>query len=205
MTFTTTFRTLSFASLALLGTAAMAQQGVLPAQSSIEFTAKQLGVPLKGHFKQFEAQLQFDVAKPETSKIVFTVDTGSATMGSKETDSNLLSADWFNVGQFPKATFDSTAVKALGDGKYQIDGTLTIKGQSQPVSVPVTLTQSGDITTATGHAYTRSAMFRRNHCLVDNADLLLAAYDGQPGGTAMTCELARRYDVPVMKIKPNVN
>lgn len=150
MTFTTTFRTLSFASLALLGTAAMAQQAVLPAQSSIEFTAKQLGVPLKGHFKQFEAQLQFDAARPETSKIVFTVDTGSATMGSKETDSNLLSADWFNVGQFPKATFDSTAVKALGDGKYQIDGTLTIKGQSQPVSVPVTLTQSGDITTATG-------------------------------------------------------
>ena len=62
-----------------------------------------------------------------------------------------------------------------------------------------------DITTATGHAYTKSAMFRRNHYLVDNADLLLAAYDGQPGGTAMTCELARRYDVPVMKIKPTVN
>ena len=48
-----------------------------------------------------------------------------------------------------------------------------------------------DITTATGHTYTRSAMFRRNHYLVDNADLLLAAYDGQSGGTAMTCELAR--------------
>ena len=62
-----------------------------------------------------------------------------------------------------------------------------------------------DITTATGHAYTRSAMFRRNHYLVDNADLLLAAFDGQPGGTAMTCELARHYDVPVMKIKPTVN
>ena len=62
-----------------------------------------------------------------------------------------------------------------------------------------------DITTATGHAYTKSAMFRRNHYLVDNADLLLAAYDGQPGGTAMTCELARRYDVPVMKIKPTLN
>ena len=62
-----------------------------------------------------------------------------------------------------------------------------------------------DITTATGHTYTRSAMFRRNHYLVDNADLLLAAFDGQPGGTAMTCELARRYDVPAMKIKPTPN
>lgn len=67
------------------------------------------------------------------------------------------------------------------------------------------LFEQADVTTATGHAYTRSAMFRRNHYLVDNADLLLAAYDGQSGGTAMTCELARRCDVPVMKIKPTLN
>ena len=43
-----------------------------------------------------------------------------------------------------------------------------------------------DIVTATGHAYTKSCMFTRKRYLVDNADLLLAAYDGQPGGTQMT-------------------
>lgn len=149
-TFTTTLRCAVLASAALLGSAAMAAQALVHAQSSIQFTAKQLGVPLNGHFKQFDAQVQFDTAKPETSKIRFTVDTGSATMGSKETDSNLVSADWFNVAKFPKATFDSTAVKALGGGKYQVDGTLTIKGNAQKVSVPVQLTQSGATTTATG-------------------------------------------------------
>ncbi len=149
-TFTTTLRCAVLASAALLGSAAMAAQALVPAQSSIQFTAKQLGVPLSGHFKQFDAQVQFDTAKPETSKIHFTVDTGSATMGSKETDSNLVSADWFNVAKFPKATFDSTAVKALGGGKYQVDGTLTIKGNAQKVSVPVQLTQSGTTTLATG-------------------------------------------------------
>lgn len=149
-TFTTTLRCAVLASAALLGSAAMAAQALVPAQSTIQFTAKQLGVPLNGHFKQFDAQVQFDTAKPETSKIRFTVDTGSATMGSKETDSNLVSADWFNVAKFPKATFDSTAVKALGGGKYQVDGTLTIKGNAQKVSVPVQLTQSGATTTATG-------------------------------------------------------
>lgn len=149
-TFTTTLRCAVLASAALLGSAAMAAQALVPAQSSIQFTAKQLGVPLSGHFKQFDAQVQFDTAKPETSKIHFTVDTGSATMGSKETDSNLVNADWFNVVKFPKATFDSTAVKALGGGKYQVDGTLTIKGNTQKVSVPVQLTQSGTTTLATG-------------------------------------------------------
>ena len=45
---------------------------------------------------------------------------------------------------------------------------------------------SADVLTATGHEYTRGCLFRRNRYLVDTADLLLAAYNGQPGGTAMT-------------------
>ena len=150
MTFNTTFRAVALVSATLFATAAMAAQALVPAQSSVNFTAKQMGVPLQGHFKKFDAQVNFDTAKPETSKIHFTVETGSATMGSKETDSNLLGADWFNIAKFPKATFDSTAVKALGGGKYQVDGTLTIKGNAQKVSVPVVLTQSGATTTAAG-------------------------------------------------------
>lgn len=65
------------------------------------------------------------------------------------------------------------------------------------------LFEIADITTATGREYSRNAMFTRNRYLVTNADLLLAAYDGQPGGTAMTCALAQQYHVPVIKIKPS--
>ena len=128
----------------------MAQQALVPAQSAVNFEATQMGVPIKGHFQKFDAKIAFDAAKPEASKIHFTVDTGSATMGVKETDAELPKAEWFNVAKFPQATFDSTAVKALGGGKYQVDGTLTIKGNVQKVSLPVTLTQSGTTTTAAG-------------------------------------------------------
>jgi hypothetical protein len=79
-------------------------QALVPAQSAVNFEAKQMGVPLKGHFKKFDAQIAFDAAKPESSKIHFTVDTGSATMGAKETDAELPKADWFNVAKFPQAT-----------------------------------------------------------------------------------------------------
>ena len=129
---------------------AFAQQALVPAQSAVNFEAKQMGVPIKGHFQKFDAKIAFDAAKPEASKIHFTVDTGSATMGAKETDAELPKADWFNVAKFPQATFDSSAVKALGGGKFQVDGTLTIKGNTQKVSLPVTLAQSGATTTATG-------------------------------------------------------
>ncbi len=129
---------------------AFAQQALVPAQSAVNFEAKQMGVPIKGHFQKFDAKIAFDAAKPEASKIHFTVDTGSATMGAKETDAELPKAEWFNVAKFPQATFDSSAVKALGGGKFQVDGTLTIKGNAQKVSLPVTLAQSGTTTTATG-------------------------------------------------------
>ena len=136
--------------VAAISNQALADQALVPAQSAVNFEAKQMGVPLKGHFKKFDAKIAFDAAKPEASKIHFSIDTGSATMGAKETDAELPKADWFNVAKFPQATFDSSAVKALGGGKFQVDGTLTIKGNAQKVSLPVTLTQSGATTTATG-------------------------------------------------------
>lgn len=59
-----------------------------------------------------------------------------------------------------------------------------------------------DKVTATGHRYTKACMFRRNRYLVDNADLLLAAYDGQPGGTAMTVGYAIDNKVRVLYLPP---
>ena len=71
-------------------------------------------------------------------------------MGARETDAELPKPVWFNVAQFPQATFESSAIKALGGGKFDVAGKLTIKGTSVNVSVPVALTQSGSTTTATG-------------------------------------------------------
>ena len=84
------FSALALGSAALLTTQpALAQQKLVPAQSEVQFTARQMGVPLEGHFKKFDAQVRFDPAKLATSQIAFTVDTGSATMGSRETDAEL--------------------------------------------------------------------------------------------------------------------
>src|SRR5690606_6997736 len=97
---------LAFASALLWASVpAQAQQQLVPAQSSIELSACQMGVPLQGHFKKFDAQLAFDPAKLASSRIRFTVDTGSATMGARETDAELPKPVWFNVAQFPQAVF----------------------------------------------------------------------------------------------------
>ena len=129
---------------------AFADQKLLPAQSEIVFVSKQMGVPVEGRFKKFDAQLAFDPAKPETSKIAFTVDVASATLGVPETDAELPKATWFNTSKFPQATFQSTAVKGLGGGKFEVSGTLGIKGATRNVVVPVVVTQAGATTSATG-------------------------------------------------------
>lgn len=129
---------------------AHAQQKLVPAQSEIGFVSKQMGVPVEGRFRKFDAQIAFDPAKPDTSKISFTVDLASASVGAPETDAELPKATWFNTAKFPQATFQSTAVKGLGGGKFEVSGKLSIKGTSRDVVVPVALTQSGATTSVTG-------------------------------------------------------
>ena len=148
---------LSLAATALLiAQPAFAQQKLNPAQSEVGFQFKQMGVPVDGKFTKFDAQVSFDAAKLATSKVNFTVDIASATLGDKATDAELPKAPWFNTAKFPQATFASSSIKALGAGKFEVAGKLSIKGVSQDVVVPVAMTQAGAgagaaaVTTAVG-------------------------------------------------------
>ena len=144
-------RLLPVTALALLAaTPAFAQQKLVPAESSVGFVSRQMGVPVEGHFRKLDGQITSDPAKPEAARIHLAIDTGSATLGVKETDAELPKPAWFNVAKFPQATFDAKTVKSLGGGKYEVAGQLSIKGAAHDVVVPVQLTQSGAKTTAAG-------------------------------------------------------
>jgi polyisoprenoid-binding protein YceI len=129
---------------------AAAQQKLVPAQSEIAFTSKQMGVPVDGKFKKFDAQVAFDPKKPEAAKIGFTIDLASVSLGAAETEAEVVKPDWFNTKAFPQATFQSGAVKGLGGGKFEVAGKLAIKGATKDVVVPVQVTQAGPNTTASG-------------------------------------------------------
>ena len=129
---------------------ARADQKLLAAQSEIAFTSKQMGVPVDGKFRKFDAQLAFDPKQPEAAKIGFTIDLASVSLGTAETEAELAKPDWFNTKSFPQASFQSTAVKALGGGKFEVSGKLAIKSIGRDVVVPVTLLQGGANTTASG-------------------------------------------------------
>ena len=160
-TITTLTRTLAALGLcAAIAAPAWAQQALVPAQSQVEFAAKQMGVPIKGHFKKFDGQVAFNPAKPEAGSVQLNIDTGSATMGVKENDVELPKADWFNVAKFPKASFASTAIKPLGGDKYNVAGKLTIKGVTQNVQMPVTIAKAGANLVASGSLPIKRTAFK---------------------------------------------
>jgi polyisoprenoid-binding protein YceI len=141
---------LFFALAAAALAAPAAAQQLIPAQSEISFVSRQMGVPVEGRFKQWTAQIAFDPKQAAAGKVGFTIQTGSASFGSPETDAEVPKAPWFNVAKFPTASFASSAIRPLGGGRFEVAGTLSIKGSSQPVVVPVSVTQAGSTSTASG-------------------------------------------------------
>lgn len=135
----------------LFAASASAQQKVITAQSSIAFTSKQMGVPVDGKFEKFDAQIAFDPKQPAASKIAFSIDIGSAVIGDADTVKELRKPTWFDMAKFPTASFQSTSAKALGGGKFEVMGNLTIKGKSKPIAAVVQLAQKGDATTVEGN------------------------------------------------------
>jgi polyisoprenoid-binding protein YceI len=123
---------------------------LVPAQSQIAFVSKQMGVPVEGSFKKFDAQIAFDPHKPEGGTITFAIDTASASLGVPEADAELPKASWFSTARFPLASFQSTAIKGLGGGRFEVAGKLSIKGNVREVVVPVAIVQAGPLSTASG-------------------------------------------------------
>jgi len=129
---------------------AQAPRKVDRAKSFIRFVSKQMNVPVEGQFKRFDATVAFDPAKPEATKAEFEVDLGSIDLGNEEGETEAKRKVWLNVEAFPKARFVAESVKLTAPGKYVATGPLTIKGISQPVTAPFTLSDAAGVRTVEG-------------------------------------------------------
>ncbi|HEX7492514.1 MAG TPA: YceI family protein [Candidatus Limnocylindrales bacterium] len=105
------------------------------AHSQIEFSVKHMMITtVRGQFRQFTVDVDFDEEHPEASSVVAHVDASSIETGMEARDVHLKGADFLAADQYPELTFRSTGIAADGDG-YKIDGDLTIHGQTHPVKL----------------------------------------------------------------------
>ncbi|WP_286829331.1 MULTISPECIES: YceI family protein [Kordiimonas] len=125
---------------------------IIAPESSLSFTATQAGSPFTGHFKQFDAAVTFDPASPEAAHIHAEIDLTSARTGADDRDAALMTPTWFNSEAFPKAVYEASGFTPVGDGRFETQGTLTLKGISQPLTLQFTLEITDDMAHVTGVA-----------------------------------------------------
>ena len=118
-------------------------QGVLVDRSEIRFVSRQMGASVDGRFRKWKADMDFRPNELAKSKADFEIDLASIDLASGESESEVTRPLWFDTAKYPVARFASTAIKGLGGDRYEIAGTLTIKGTSRSIVVPVALGSDG--------------------------------------------------------------
>ena len=104
-----------------------------PAHSQIEFAVKHMMVTtVRGQFRKFTVEVDFDEERPERSSVVAHIDASSVETGIEARDAHLRSADFFDAASHPELSFRSTRIAADGPD-YKIEGDLTIRGETNPV------------------------------------------------------------------------
>jgi polyisoprenoid-binding protein YceI len=107
-----------------------------PVHTEIGFVVRHMMLSkVRGRFETFTGSVT-TAPDPLDSRTEVEVDLSSITTGNDQRDGHLRSSDFFDVETSPKMTFTSTGFRQDG-GDYVLDGDLTIRGVTKPVSLSV--------------------------------------------------------------------
>jgi polyisoprenoid-binding protein YceI len=106
-----------------------------PIHSHVGFVIKHLMVTnIRGHFRTFEGEIVTAADDPLRSTVAATIDLRSVDTNNEQRDGHIRSADFLEVDTYSAMTFRSTGIRRAGDG-YALDGELTLKGVTRPISL----------------------------------------------------------------------
>lgn len=111
-----------------------------PDHTSIVWRVSHFGLSFPaGKFAGAEGRLVLDEAHPQNSTLIVTVRPENILTGIPKLDTHLKSADFFDVANFPTATFVSNRIEMTGKDSAKVHGTLTLHGVSKPLILDVKL------------------------------------------------------------------
>lgn len=130
-----------FVSILLSTASAFAQTWSLDkGHSKIAFTVTHHMISeVDGYFRKFDAKMT--ATKDDFSDAVFemTAETASINTENERRDNDLKGENFFDAANKPTMSFKSTSFRKMSNGKYKMDGDLTIKGITKPVTLAVTM------------------------------------------------------------------
>ncbi|HJQ17889.1 MAG TPA: YceI family protein [Dongiaceae bacterium] len=160
-----------------------------PGHTQVVWTLNHLGISLyRGMFGDISGTLTIDPAKPGAAAVSVSIPVAKVVTTSAELDTHLGKADFFDVAQFPTATFTSTKVVASGNSAT-ITGNLTLHGVTKPVVLDAKFTGMADnpMTKKPNIGFEATAKIKRSDfginkympMLGDDVDLwITAAFEG---------------------------
>lgn len=109
-----------------------------PTHSSIGFKVKHLMIStVSGEFGSYEGTVETNGDSFADANVSFTAKIDSITTLNEQRDGHLKSADFFDAANHPELTFKSTSFSKKADDEYVLNGDLTIRGVTKPVSLNV--------------------------------------------------------------------
>jgi polyisoprenoid-binding protein YceI len=103
------------------------------AHTTISFVARHMLTKVRGRFGDFDGYIEVG-ENPEDTRAEVEVRLASVDSGEQMRDDHLRSADFFDVERFPVMTFRSTAFRPTGGTTFELDGDLTIKDVTRPIT-----------------------------------------------------------------------
>ncbi len=105
-----------------------------PAHSSVTFEVTYMMLSnVSGSFTEFGGTFDYEPGNPDAWQTAAAIQAASINTANADRDEHLRSADFFHVEQHPTLDFRSTALKATGDGQYELHGELTLLDTTRPV------------------------------------------------------------------------
>lgn len=107
--------------------------------SNVRFTVTHMTVSeVEGTFKIWDGTVENTKPDFSDAKIKFTIDVNSINTENENRDKHLKSDDFFNAEKFPALIFESTSMQPLGNNKYKLNGNLTMRDITKPITFDVT-------------------------------------------------------------------
>jgi polyisoprenoid-binding protein YceI len=136
----------AFALLPLSAVAAPESYNLDPQHTFPHFTVVHVGMShLYGRFDKTSGKMTVDTAA-KSGTVDIAIETASVNTGDSDRagrprtrDEHLRSPDFFDASAYPKISFTSHKVVALGEGRFAVAGTLSMHGVSRQVTLPVQL------------------------------------------------------------------
>jgi polyisoprenoid-binding protein YceI len=104
------------------------------AHTAVEFVARHMLTKVRGRFTEFSGRIEV-AERPEDSSVSVEIQTASIKTDTERRDDHLKSGDFLLIEEYPTITFTSTAVRPTGGTSFELDGDLTIRGITKPVTL----------------------------------------------------------------------